>query len=106
MSRHRASLPALDIESEFESLAAQWHEATDDLASATRAVAHPSYLRIVSLGSPAVPLILKDLHDNGGLWFAALSAITGLALGTEADRASYKRMRELWLAWGRESDLV
>jgi hypothetical protein len=96
----------LDLALEFQELAAKWHEDTEDLAASARVVAHPAYLRIISLGRPILPQLLRDLHDNGGLWFPALEAITGVALGTVEERKSYRDLRQLWLDWGHEANLT
>ncbi len=95
------TLPAIDLATEFRALAERWHSETDDLSSATRSLSHPSYLRVIGLGVPAIPLILRDLSENGGLWFPALEAITGLALGTESQRRSSNQLRDVWLEWGK-----
>jgi hypothetical protein len=91
---------------EFQDLAVKWHEDTEDLASSARVVAHPAYLRIIGLGTSILPQLLRDLRDNGGLWFPALEAITGVTLGTAGERQRYRDLRQLWLAWGHEANLI
>ncbi|MDQ6805142.1 MAG: hypothetical protein M3065_09260 [Actinomycetota bacterium] len=65
---------------------------------------HPAYQRIIGLGRPAVPLILKRLAEEPAQWFWALTAITGEdpAVGqTTLDGAA-----GAWLSWGRARGLV
>jgi hypothetical protein len=97
------TLPAVDVPTEFRVLAERWHGETDDLSSATRVVGHPAYLRMIGLGREALPHILRDLEANGGMWFAALEAVTGLELGTPDERSNYRTLREVWLRWGRDN---
>jgi hypothetical protein len=97
----RASKRDVQVADEFADLARRWHDETDDVSVTGRIVSHPAYLRIVAMGPPAVPLILRDLRDNGGFWFSALEAILNVCPGTPEERGKPRLMREAWLRWGR-----
>ena len=54
------------------------------------------------MGEPAIPLILKDLADNGpNDWFWALTAITDENPITEEIAGNMVAMTEAWLQWGK-----
>jgi hypothetical protein len=93
-------------EAAFRLLAEQWRRETGMHSSITRKVRHPAYQRIIQMGAPAVPLILQELRDRPGYWFAALRAITGQTPVQAADRADPSRARQAWLKWGKEQGLV
>jgi hypothetical protein len=88
----------------FEALADRWEAETALESVVTRKATHPSYQRIIGMGEPAVPLILRRLEREPRQWFWALTAITGEdpAHGeTTAEGAS-----RAWLRWGRERGFV
>lgn len=61
----------------FQQLGGRWRKETRILSSIQAKIYHPSYQRIVGLGTPVLPFIFTDLRDNGGLWYWALECITG-----------------------------
>lgn len=88
------------VEAEFRALAERWRAETGHLSSIERKAMHPSYQRIVALGSAAVPFVLRELAERGGHWFWALHRMTGVDLSQPDD--TVRQLRERWLAWGRE----
>ena len=64
------------------------------------------YQRIIGIGMPAVPLILRELEREPHHWFWALEAITeqnpvpAEALGKTND------MARAWLDWGKRQGLI
>src|SRR5687767_12833397 len=54
-----------------------WRLETQHMSSPTDRYVHKSYARIIGLGQPAVPLILRSMQRTPGDWFYALRAITG-----------------------------
>lgn len=91
-----------DLGDEFSYHVAKWVRETAHLSSPTKQVSHPSYLRIVGMGTEALPLILRELQHRARYWFAALSAITGEQPVKESDFGNVRAMRDTWLQWGRE----
>ena len=64
---------------------------------------HPAYQKIIGMGEPAVPLILKDLAENGpDDWFWALTAIADDNPITEDIAGDMNAMTAAWLQWGRK----
>jgi hypothetical protein len=106
-----STLPAVSYQSRrtvlqdlFEDLADRWETETALESVVTRKATHPAYQRIIGMGGPVIPLILRRLEREPRQWFWALTAITGEdpAHGeTTAEGAS-----RAWLRWGRERGFV
>ena len=84
----------------FLELADQWEDETVLLSRSDLASKHPAHREIVSMGEPAVPLILERMKAQGGHWFDALHEITGAGPVEPADRGNIPAMQEAWLKWG------
>lgn len=95
-----------EIEQRFLELVEQWRNETRGDGVGTRTLKHPSYLEILEMGPPAVPLILRDLAAGGGFWIGALAKLTGEDPVPAAERGRNAKMREAWLAWGRAHGLI
>jgi hypothetical protein len=109
-ARQHYKLPATrhanDVAEEFATLAEEWIEATRFTSSITEMAMHPAYQRIIGLGKPAVPFLLRKLQASPGHWFWALRAITGCDPIVPEDRGRVPRMTEAWLTWGRAQRLI
>ena len=73
-----------------------WHET----------VLHPSYQRIIGMGTDALPLIFEELRKKPGHWFWALHAITGAEPVPDQDKGRVKKMAEHWINWGKEEGII
>jgi len=91
---------------EFAALASRWHRETGMHSVQTRITSHPAYLRIIGIGEPAIPLIIQDLQERGGSWYAALRAVTGASPVPEDARGNVPRMKDAWLRWAREHEYI
>jgi hypothetical protein len=89
---------------EFDALSKKWQRETRHLPQIAKAIAHPSYLRIIGMGEAAVPLLLEALRDRPAPWFTALRAITNIEPARLGDNPA--QAREAWLAWGVEEGLL
>ncbi len=87
-------------EAAFRALAAQWRAETQYLSSVSKMVRHPVYQRIIGMGLPTVPLILKDLQQTNDHWLVALHLITGEDPAPTA--ATFGEAVQAWLQWGRQ----
>ena len=85
----------------FQALAKRWHNETDLLSSPSRITSHPAYLEIIGMGRIVIPLILRDLEELGGNWYAALEALTGATPVPSDARGDVRRMNEAWFRWAR-----
>jgi hypothetical protein len=90
------------VRSRFERLADEWNEETEFVSSSTTMILNSAYQQIIGMGNAVLPLIFKRLESQGGHWFWALKHITGEDPLASSDAGNYQKMREGWLAWGRE----
>ncbi len=94
--------PAKSVEQRFRELETIWRDETGHLSSYTKRFNHPAFQSIIGLGEPVVPLMLRDLEQQSGLWVWALPEITGANPVADADAGKIARMSEAWVRWGRE----
>lgn len=87
----------------FQELADRWENETVLLSNSDRAAAHPAYREIVSMGEPAVPLILERMQSQGGHWFHALHDITHADPVKPPDRGNVEAMQASWQEWGERN---
>ena len=90
----------------FVRLANEWKEQTGHYSLEWQRMMHPSFLEIIHIGQPVLPLILKDLQANGGHWSAALELLTGENPVLAEHLGFTSREREDWLAWGKEKGFL
>jgi hypothetical protein len=94
------------LELEFAALAAEWKADTEFESSPDRIAAHPAYRRLIEMGYPVLPLILKDLEKTHDDWFWALHAITGENPIRHEDRGIVHHMVSAWIGWGIRNNLL
>lgn len=94
------------LRDEFAALAQQWKEETAGDATGTAILLHPAHQRIVGMGQPALPLILEDMREHGGHWFAALRAISGQNPVAREDQGRVRKMQAVWIEWGRRRGIA
>lgn len=103
MSSLDVSTTAADVEQKFRRLADQWRNETMFSSSSTDRLSHDAYLKIIGMGHPVVPLMLRELEQRGGHWFLALHVITEADPVRPEDIGNIKKMKEAWLQWGRQN---
>ncbi len=87
-----------------------WKDETLHMSSIRRAIAHPSYLRIIALAQylpkfTVEQALFRELQTEPMLhWFPALTALTN-ADPTEPED-DFDEAMEAWLAWGREKGII
>ena len=97
------------LEALFREQVKNWKRETGHLSSITKAISHPSYLRIIGLarsssGHEIERLLLKELDSEPNHWFDALTAITGEdPVKPEHD---FDEAVMAWLSWGRERSII
>ena len=89
-----------DVEQTFRELVVRWKRETSFLSSIQQKAMNPAYQRIIGLGPLAVPLLLRELLEDPGHWFWALSSITGEDPASGA--TTFDEAAEAWLAWGKD----
>jgi hypothetical protein len=91
-------------EERFNALATVWKSETQLISKVSKRVLHPAYQKIIGMGEAAIPLILKDLSQNGpDDWFWALTAITDANPVTQEIAGNMSAMTEAWLQWGKKA---
>ena len=99
----------LALEDTFRQLVEVWKSETGHLSSVTKAIAHPSYLRIIGLSKDSFEyeierLLLCELEADPDHWFAALRAITGDdPVKPEHD---FDDAVGAWLEWGKQKGII
>lgn len=96
----------VELQAEFDRLAAEWKRETAHLSSPLMIAKHPAYQEIVGMGTAAIPMILRDLQKTPALWFMALGAITGESPIRADDRGNIDAMRASWLNWGERNRYI
>lgn len=90
-----------ELMAQFQQLAFEWKSATAGLSSPRAIIEHPAYPQIIAMGEPILPLIFRDLQDNGGWWYPALRTLTG-ANPVPADVQGQPELNAAaWLCWGQ-----
>ena len=90
----------------FARLVRQWREETAGFSSPTMIASNRAYLSMIALGRPSIPLMLKELRDNGGFWYPALRAVTDDNPVPASARGKTRLMKKAWLQWGRQYELL
>ncbi|MHC5730400.1 MAG: hypothetical protein ACYTXY_41090, partial [Nostoc sp.] len=62
---------------------------------------HPAYQRIIGMGQPVVPLIMRELEREPDHWFWALNAITRVNPVKSEQRGRLQQMAQAWIEWGK-----
>ena len=94
------------LEAQFNKLAAKWKEETGVFGTTYQKIINDAYLDIIALGKDVVPFILKDLENGPAHWHTALKALTKENPVPDEDLNKSKKIRESWLAWGRDNNFV
>lgn len=89
-----------DLSIVFQELKETWRNETWFISSIKKRTSHPSYLKIIGLGLPALPLIFAELRREPDYWFLALEAITREDPAPNAE--SLQQLVSGWLAWAKE----
>lgn len=101
--RHPAAAAGSAMEA-FRALADRWRRETGMLSSVSKKTKHADYQKIMAMGEPAVPMILRELRERPAHWFAALEAITGASPAEGAD--NFASAASAWIQWGRERGYI
>ena len=113
-ARHRADLvfkrvrppnaKVSTVERVFRESVDHWKSETVHLSSVAKIISRPSYLRIVGLGKPVLPLLIKELTDSPDHWFAALEAITGD--NPVSSKATFDQAVQSWAEWWNQQQQI
>jgi hypothetical protein len=98
--------PADRTAQEFEKHERRWKRDTMHISSPMDKYLHPSYMRIIGLGRPALPHILRSMQQRPADWFYALRSITGENPVPAAAAGDVRRMVQIWIQWGKQEGLI
>lgn len=84
----------------------EWTTEAGPTSSFSGLTAHPAFRRIVELGRPAVPHLLREIESRPSLLVWALHEITGENPVPRSARGRIKDMAAAWISWGKERDLL
>ena len=96
--RQKCARPSQNEFEVFRELVHMWKMETWHRSPLARRISHPAYLKIIGLGSQAIPWILQELKQEQDYWFAALEAITR---EPSPNVANLSELRDAWLEWGK-----
>lgn len=94
------------VQAIFRSLKEKWVKETAFASATVDIVLNDSYQQIIGLGPVALPLILRELEQNGGQWFWALRMIARHDPVPKELRGKTKRMAEAWINWAKEQGII
>ncbi len=94
-----------ELRARFLELKRLWHRNVGLSSSTTDILSDMNYQEILALGPRVLPLILEDLSNEAGHWFAALQAMTGWTPPLE-DNCTFEEARQAWLQWGRDQKFL
>jgi len=88
-------------EEKFRLLADAWKAESAFLSSITDMAMLESYQKIIALGPPVIPLLLRELEREPDQWFWALKILTGEDPVPVESRGDIEEMTKHWIKWGR-----
>lgn len=100
------TLDRRSMEDRFAELVSEWRRGTGGLSSPRAIVGHSAYQEIIQMGEPVLPMIFRELQENGGWWYPALRTLTGQNPVPEEAKGRPPPNREAWLDWGRRNGYI
>jgi hypothetical protein len=97
---------AKEAEKKFQYYLSKWKEETGGDSSLTNITSNMNYLRIISLGIDAIPMILRELQREPAPWFVALRAITEDDSVGRDSPGDFRKKAAAWIQWGKEHGYV
>ena len=98
------------VEKRFFDLARAWKNQTAGYSLVAKKITNEKYMDIIGMGvtlkEPVIRLILQDLQKGPDFWHFALKSITQENPVAKADIRDLRKVREAWLAWGNQHNLL
>ena len=91
------------MQDHFAELVKEWRSETGGLSSPKAITGHPAYQQIIKMGKSALPVIFRELQENGGWWYPALRALTGENPVPAEAKGRPPLSRKAWLEWGQRN---
>jgi hypothetical protein len=99
------STPTVDVAGQFTQFAVEWKSQSRYMSNSAQMAMLRPYQRIIGLGPPAIPLILKELDREPDQWFWALEVITGENPVPSESAGKVREMARAWVDWGKARGL-
>jgi hypothetical protein len=96
----------VSLEERFREHAAKWERETRHVSSMTDIVMHSSYQAIIKMGPDVISILLRDMKENGRIWFTALAQLACENPIKPSDAGRVDRMTTSWLKWGKQKGLL
>ena len=106
MVNYNHSIIPSEIEIQFNEYSRKWKMETAGYSTTVHITRNDNYLDIIGMGNEIVPFILKDLQKETNHWFVALKAITKENPVSKEHFGNIEQMRQDWLAWGEQKNLI
>ena len=90
------------LEQQFDHLKNEWIQETAIMSFAEDMMGCDSFHKIVALGEPVVPLILRELEQRRYHWDLFLVEITGENPVPKNAHGNLKKTAAAWIAWGQK----
>jgi hypothetical protein len=88
------------VRDRFTRFAKQWKTESRYMSNTAQMTMLRSYLNIIGMGDPAIPLILEELRHEPDHWFWALEAITLENPVPQQSIGKIQEMAQAWVQWG------
>ena len=95
-----------DAEAKFRFYASRWKEEIGGESSLTNITNNMNYLRIIRIGTEAIPLILQELQRQPAPWFVALRAISEDDSVGRNSPGNFRAMAAAWIQWGKDHGYI
>jgi hypothetical protein len=98
----------LNLEATLDDLETKWRRETSFLSSMSAKIDNQWYQKIIALGQPVIPLLLRRLQKTPDHWFEALRKLTSEnpARDRPEIRGNLQAIADCWIAWGEEHDYI
>lgn len=93
------------LQKEFNTLATKWKGEIGGQSSVSQTIT-PTYLKLLKLGKDITPFILQELENFPNFWFIALRTIEEVNPVPPAHMGNVLKMRDAWLTWGKQRNLI
>lgn len=90
-----------DYSDRFQQHVRRWRFDTMFTSSVEKAISHPSFREIVSMGEKVVPLIISEISSRPDMLMIALQLITGENPVQDRHRGQMTEMASDWIDWYR-----
>ena len=94
------------LKNRFLDLKRRWKSATILSSNSDEIINNPNYIQIINLGNDIIPFILEDLEVTNDHWFVALNKLTNINPISPNHFGNVIQMKNDWLTWARNNNLI